>query len=293
VEAIMISLRSLGVLLGSGSLAIMVGACGSSKSDTKVSYDYTENGCPTGLKEFSSVEAMCTALKDDAANNYCAKDMRRERFNEACSGKFETARVRTQPFGPATPSTHPTTVTPPQGPTISITTSTPPAQPSTQLPQQPAQPLIQPAPPTTVTAAPGQLPNELAIVALPEKPLVLDVRHSSSQIVSSLSGSLQVNRMKPEGFKQVLLMSADSVKVVKPDMSDCHLIVSNFSNLGGDAPIRFTLMGEDPNTGAISGCLAKLSPLKTQTFTVQFTNVPVSPIHDERIPLVTLTVITL
>jgi hypothetical protein len=51
------------------------------------SYDYTENGCPTGKKDFSSMDALCEGLRDEAKNNNCARNLRYERFKQDCPGK--------------------------------------------------------------------------------------------------------------------------------------------------------------------------------------------------------------
>ncbi len=48
------------------------------------SYDYTENGCPTGNQTFRSREEMCDGLKSDTRNNYCAQTLRYQRFQEDC-----------------------------------------------------------------------------------------------------------------------------------------------------------------------------------------------------------------
>jgi len=51
-------------------------------------YNLTENGCSTGDKSFESKDAMCTALKDNAANNGCAYSLRKEKFAQDSCGTW-------------------------------------------------------------------------------------------------------------------------------------------------------------------------------------------------------------
>ena len=53
-------------------------------------YDFTQNNCPTGKKSFSSRDAMCDALKNDDANNFCARELRYEYFKTNCQDKSWT-----------------------------------------------------------------------------------------------------------------------------------------------------------------------------------------------------------
>lgn len=72
-------------------VALVVGALGMSacqKKNEKFSYDLTENGCPTGNHEFNNKAEYCAALRDDRANNYCALNLRRERYKAECGGDF-------------------------------------------------------------------------------------------------------------------------------------------------------------------------------------------------------------
>src|SRR5690606_25468613 len=46
------------------------------KCATSCSY----GGCTTGKKSFSSQQAYCSALRDDAANNYCHRNSRKQAF---------------------------------------------------------------------------------------------------------------------------------------------------------------------------------------------------------------------
>ncbi len=51
------------------------------------SYCHDFNGCKTGEKKFSSKDVFCAGLRDDAANNYCARELRYEQFKQECPGK--------------------------------------------------------------------------------------------------------------------------------------------------------------------------------------------------------------
>jgi hypothetical protein len=62
------------------------------KNDTPLasySYDLTQNGCSTGAHTFNSIAEYCSALKNDALNEGCAKDLRASLFAEKdCPGDF-------------------------------------------------------------------------------------------------------------------------------------------------------------------------------------------------------------
>jgi hypothetical protein len=63
----------------------------SESNEAKYSYNLTNNGCPTGERIFSSFEAYCAGLKSEADNGGCAREMRREIYNNAnCSGDFDS-----------------------------------------------------------------------------------------------------------------------------------------------------------------------------------------------------------
>ena len=64
--------------------------CSDDKKDSKkekLSYDFSENGCPTGHKEFDSQQAYCDGLKNDQANGRCAAKQRYDEFKNACPGQ--------------------------------------------------------------------------------------------------------------------------------------------------------------------------------------------------------------
>ena len=72
--------------------AFALASCNKSLTDTlvknynvqKYSYQFTENGCTTGEKSFSSLSEMCTNLKSDSNNNFCAYGLRKSKFESDC-----------------------------------------------------------------------------------------------------------------------------------------------------------------------------------------------------------------
>ena len=49
-------------------------------------YSYSVNGCETGEKSFSSLTDLCYGLANDEMNNFCAGDLRCDRFKRDCQG---------------------------------------------------------------------------------------------------------------------------------------------------------------------------------------------------------------
>lgn len=64
--------------------AFLSSGCGYHKG---FSYDFTDNGCHTGKHEFSTVEEMCAALKNDALNKNCAHYMRKLHYEAHCKDR--------------------------------------------------------------------------------------------------------------------------------------------------------------------------------------------------------------
>jgi hypothetical protein len=68
-----------------------------SSSITK-SYEYTENGCPTGKHVFTGSDSSavqqqyCDALENDKLNGGCAEDLRQIAFNANCPGSWSPNR---------------------------------------------------------------------------------------------------------------------------------------------------------------------------------------------------------
>lgn len=75
-------------------------SCNVKSEQAKESYNLTENGCSTGDHSFEASSAddvkaqLCSTLKNNAANNFCAVASRKNLFDSKCSGGFvTTARV--------------------------------------------------------------------------------------------------------------------------------------------------------------------------------------------------------
>ena len=66
------------------STVFLLAACSKKEETQKISYDYTENSCPTGRHEFESQEALCDGLKNDSLNNNCARNLRYQEFKQKC-----------------------------------------------------------------------------------------------------------------------------------------------------------------------------------------------------------------
>jgi hypothetical protein len=78
------------MLFFAGALVLITGACEIKKEvkNEELSYDLTVNGCATGKQSFSSLEAYCSGLQNDALNNGCARSTREQLFYQNCSGTF-------------------------------------------------------------------------------------------------------------------------------------------------------------------------------------------------------------
>ncbi|MBC7740877.1 MAG: hypothetical protein H7061_01685 [Bdellovibrionaceae bacterium] len=58
-----------------------------SEKKTEVSYSLEENGCSTETHTFSSQDAMCDGLRDDALNKHCAQSLRYDKFKNECPNR--------------------------------------------------------------------------------------------------------------------------------------------------------------------------------------------------------------
>ncbi len=69
-------------------VATMLSACNQSVSASSqdISYDLTQNQCPTGKHSFSNNGDLCAALQDNSLNHNCALDLRQQRFETDCPG---------------------------------------------------------------------------------------------------------------------------------------------------------------------------------------------------------------
>ena len=59
---------------------------GNNNNAQTLSYTLTENGCSTGEQYFSTQDDMCDGLKNDSLNNYCARNLRYQKFQNDCPG---------------------------------------------------------------------------------------------------------------------------------------------------------------------------------------------------------------
>jgi hypothetical protein len=84
---VLTALSACQVSAEAGGHKLMDANLGGSSNTTSYSYDFTENGCETGTKVFSSIDDMCRTLRNDSANNYCASDLRFEFFRSQCPGQ--------------------------------------------------------------------------------------------------------------------------------------------------------------------------------------------------------------
>ncbi len=54
------------------------------KNSENYSYNLSENGCSTELQQYSSLASMCDGLKNESANNFCAYNLRRSKYESDC-----------------------------------------------------------------------------------------------------------------------------------------------------------------------------------------------------------------
>jgi hypothetical protein len=47
-------------------------------------YQFSDNGCDTGKRQFEKHDEYCKALIDDAANRDCAHDLRQAQWDKSC-----------------------------------------------------------------------------------------------------------------------------------------------------------------------------------------------------------------
>ncbi len=59
----------------------------SQSANSKLTYNFSENGCQTGEHTFYSEQQMCDGLKSDVLNNYCALRLRQIKFQADCQGR--------------------------------------------------------------------------------------------------------------------------------------------------------------------------------------------------------------
>jgi hypothetical protein len=65
----------------------LLASCGK-KEEYK--YNLTENGCNTGEKTAESKDQMCSLLKDNSANNGCAANLRKNKYEQDGCGTWNS-----------------------------------------------------------------------------------------------------------------------------------------------------------------------------------------------------------
>ncbi len=56
------------------------------EAKSSFAYKFSDGSCSTNEKIFSTLEAMCLSLKNEAANNFCANSERYQKFQNECPG---------------------------------------------------------------------------------------------------------------------------------------------------------------------------------------------------------------
>jgi hypothetical protein len=64
--------------------SLVLGAAACSSVEEEFTYRMEVNGCDTGSHTLASKAAYCSALLDDALNNFCASDERRQKHAREC-----------------------------------------------------------------------------------------------------------------------------------------------------------------------------------------------------------------
>lgn len=230
----------------------------SSTRNERFSYSLTYNNCPTGKKTFSSQQAMCDALKDDSENNYCAREMRREKFDsDACAGNFDDPSQTLDPVV---------------------------EQPEEELPS----PVVTPPAPNDDGLFERRDPKAISHIGLEGKITVKNKRASASGdfLFSRAEGTIRLNG---GGNLKLDLTGASSVEVVTPRHS-CQLTSLIFSNIDSFNELNFSIAGQDSlrTSPPAESCLSKVYKMVDEGFNVVFFNVPTS--SSNVIPTVTLKV---
>ncbi|MCO5143018.1 MAG: hypothetical protein M9962_08015 [Oligoflexia bacterium] len=68
-----------------GTFILVLFSCGK-KEEFK--YQFEENGCNTGEQNADSKDAMCANLKDNAKNNFCALNLRKQEYTTKGCGSW-------------------------------------------------------------------------------------------------------------------------------------------------------------------------------------------------------------
>ena len=82
------------------ALACSLGCKLQSKSEDKdenYRYQYSSNGCNTGIHEFSDKSSWCTGLRDESRNSGCAAQIRQQVYRDRCSEFSPEATIAERP----------------------------------------------------------------------------------------------------------------------------------------------------------------------------------------------------
>ncbi|WP_413290938.1 hypothetical protein [Bdellovibrio sp. HCB337] len=244
------------------SLALVACSGGNRQESKKLSYQFNENGCDTGKKEFTSKQAYCAALEDNSANNFCAESMRKTTFERECGAlPTPTPQGKSDSDQPVIPQPEvDTTVIP--------------------SPETPTQPVI----PSTENS----VPERLVITAKSLSPLKMKSDISKEAIILLLSGEASVSDLSVDlkGPLKIDLASATTVANLAP----CEL-TTTFEMSVDNKAVAFTLIKVGPSNPATAGCISKLNQFAAEGFTTEFSNVRVGgPLSEKFIKKVTLIV---
>lgn len=153
---------------------------------------------------------------------------------------------------------------------------------------------MDPTPVAAPASAPAKTPEAIEVSAHAIETLTVKPTSSGNEkIISSLTASLQVDKIEPQVANPILnLAGITNGTIVTPDIGKCELLAKNFDMRDAGKTIAFTLMGMDDKTEpSAEGCLVKLSTMAMAGFVVEFKNVRLGgPLSETYVPTVRLSV---
>ncbi len=251
--------------------------CAAKEESKSLSYEFTENNCPTGKQTFGDQAAYCAGLKNDTLNKGCARSLRADAFKAQCPGSFNDTTVG---FGDESAQTKPV-----PKPTIGNDGASPK---NLHVPTEQFGAIPKSNDPSKNEA--DKDAAALKIQAIYDQLPKLSATSSESNIGLVLSGSAVIQAMVPDySDRQVQLISASSVKIISPDMGNCAVTALNFANPEQRVhKVSFTLIATDVGPDfSVTGCSAKFAGLRMGGFVAEFLNVRVgSSVNYSTIPKV-------
>jgi hypothetical protein len=243
-----------------------------------LSYEFTENNCPTGKQTFSDMSGYCAGLKDDARNNGCAGYTRQKEYEAKCSPAAGAAATNTQSPSPSAGFTNP-----------SVDTSIPSAPELPVMPVAPAMPATPEVPAHEVSAAPPATAAPSAPAAAAAKVITIRAEYadavnvvptgSGENMIVKLDGKMLVRSADLEARQSVNLAGASEVNITSPDLGSCKFSVQQFTDVMSDLnrpkQIGFSLVAAEKADVMMTsdGCLGKLTLMSWNGFTAVFHNV--------------------